>query len=131
MSEPQGGSPKRDDALVERIARLHERDPHPELSGARRRLHLALHLVVERQLEDPNLPEARAALRRLVAEGLSPHEARHAIGTVVVEETMGVLGDGRPYDDARYRARLRELSAEAYRREAQAASGEEEGDQGK
>jgi hypothetical protein len=103
------------DALMAELLEEHQRDPHPNLSGERLRLHVAIHSVVEIQLRDGTPPETRAALQRLIADGLDRHEAAHAIGTVVADEMSAIMSQGRRYDEASYVERLRALSAESYR----------------
>lgn len=96
--------------LLARMIREHQEDPHPGQDSARLRLHAAIHAVVETQLRDGRPPETGHTLERLMGEGLSRHDAVHAIGAVVSEEVMGLLGDGRKYDEARFIQRLGELS---------------------
>lgn len=101
--------------LMDRILAEHRRDPHPGLGGERLRLHVAIHSVVETQLAEDEPPETAATLARLLSEGLDRHQAVHAIGSVVASEVFEVLQEGRRYDEGRYRAALRELSAERFR----------------
>jgi hypothetical protein len=48
----------------------------------REQLHAIMHVVVEKQIADPELPVRRIA-QRLMSEGLDRHEAIHAIGSVL------------------------------------------------
>ena len=96
-------------ALWARVAREHEEAPHPELSGGRLRLHLAVHVVVETQLDEGRPPQVQESLARLLARGLGRHEAIHAIGEVAAEEVVACLSRGERYDEVRYVARLRDL----------------------
>jgi hypothetical protein len=55
-----------------------------ELSAAAAASHAAIHTAVETQLAE-GAPEASAALARLRAQGLSRHDAVHAVGSVLTE----------------------------------------------
>ncbi|WP_244550271.1 SEC-C metal-binding domain-containing protein [Bradyrhizobium sp. cf659] len=48
----------------------------------RQRLHAVVHVIVENQMADAELPVRRTA-QRLMSEGLDRHEAVHAIGSVL------------------------------------------------
>ena len=99
--------------LVNQIVEEH-RQPHPGVEGDRLRLHLALHQVVEQQLVQGEPAETAATLDRLQHQGLSRHQAVHAIGSVVSAEVFEVLQERKQYDEARYLAGLRALSAAAF-----------------
>jgi hypothetical protein len=85
------------------------------------RLHAATHAVVENQIA---LGESAVVetLARLRSEGLTRHEAVHAIGAVVVDQIVDVLKNGpgantdlsRPYLD-----RVRRLTAAEWRQSGQ------------
>jgi len=96
-------------ALWARVAREHEEDPHPELTGGRLRLHLAVHVVVETQLAEGSPSQVQETLDRLIERGLERHEAVHAIGEVAAEEVVACLSTGERYDEVRYVSRLRDL----------------------
>lgn len=100
---------ERQATLWARVAREHEDDPHPELTGGRLRLHLAVHVVVETQIAEGRPAQVRESLARLIERGLGRHEAIHAIGEVAAEEVVACLSSGERYDEVRYVARLREL----------------------
>ncbi len=86
--------------------------PHPPTPNPR--LHAAIHLVVENQVATGEPPQARRALARLVAGGLSRHEAVHAIASVVASATKGALSAGR-FDPAAYARDLDALTAKGWR----------------
>lgn len=83
-----------------------------------RRVHAAIHLVVENQL---GLGEAVVAttLARLRQEGLTRHDAIHAIGTVLVGHVHDILIGKRldPDTDVNelYLEELKSLTAESWR----------------
>jgi hypothetical protein len=80
--------------------------PHPPMPKPR--VHAALHLVVEDQLATGEPPEARRALERLVAGGLTRHEALHAVGRVAADALDAALAGGR-FDREAYARALEAL----------------------
>lgn len=81
-------------------------------------LHAMFHVVVENQLAEAYAPAVRA-MARLMAEGLSRHDAVHAIGSVVASfiyhasKTDAARLDGDP--NARIEADLDRLTAATWR----------------
>ncbi len=100
--------------LMERILEEHRRNPHPGVKGGRLRLHVAIHTVVETQILEGKPGATAVTLARLQQEGLSRHDAVHAIGTVVSSEMFEVMQEGKVYEEQRYVAGLRALSAESF-----------------
>jgi hypothetical protein len=98
--------------LLRRLEEEHVEHPHPGIGGGRLRLHLAVHAVVETQILEGKPTETARTLSRLMAQGLSRHQAIHAIGHVASEEVVTCLSQGKRYDEERYVGRLRALSAE-------------------
>ncbi len=80
------------------------------------RLHAAIHTAIENQLAE-GMPEAQETLTRLMKEGLTRHEAIHAIGTVlsnrIYEIGKGTADSGDP--NAAYIEQLKALTAESWR----------------
>lgn len=97
--------------LMARAMNEHLQDPHPGLDGPRLRVHVATHTVVETQIARDAPPETAQTLQRLMAEGLSRHDAVHAIGTVISEQLINAVGQKSAYDEERYITRLSELRA--------------------
>jgi hypothetical protein len=90
----------------------------------REQVHAVVHVVVENQIADAELPVRRIA-QRLMSEGLDRHETIHAIGSVLaghVNDLMREVNAGRnpvetePDPHRRYFAELEDLTAEAWRR---------------
>jgi hypothetical protein len=81
------------------------------------RLHAVVHVVVENQIA---LGEETVVntLARLRAEGLSRHDALHAIGSVLAENMYELMQEDRGATDDPYRQyleRLQRLTAENWR----------------
>jgi len=106
---------------ADRIAAVEAHHRHQRIRLSRPALHATLHTVVENQLA---LGEQVVieALARLRLEGLTRHEAVHAIGMVLAEQIYDVLKDqgevtsdlNKPYLD-----RVRQLTAERWRQAAE------------
>jgi len=94
----------------------YHRDARIPLPTRARRLHASMHVVVENQLALNDEPVVRA-LARVMKEGLSRHDAVHAIGSVVAEEIYDVLKQKDPPDTvrARYYAAVERLTAATWR----------------
>jgi hypothetical protein len=61
-------------------------------------MHEAMHCIVESQIADNDPPETRIAVARLVADGLSRHDAIHAAAWVVSDHMYQALTTKRPPD---------------------------------
>ena len=115
-------APNREDWLVldegERVVLVewYHRDARINLPKAARTLHATIHVVVENQLAENDEPVTRT-LARLMNEGLSRHEAVHAIGSVVAEEIYDILNlkDTPESLRARYYAAIERLTAAVWR----------------
>lgn len=87
-------------------------DEEIERDGTNPILHITIHQTIENQLAEDDPQEVRHVLERLVAQGLSRHEAIHRIGSVLSEEIFYMMQDQQPYDEARYTRKLRQLVQE-------------------
>ncbi len=101
---------KKQEELKLRLLKEHHDAPHPGLEGGRLRIHVALHAVVEFQLLDGVPPQTRETLERLVNQGMSHHEAVHAIADVVSDAMTELMEQEIPFDEERYAERLAGLS---------------------
>jgi hypothetical protein len=94
------------------VASFHQRAkiqlPDPQI-------HAAIHSVVENQLAE-ELQTVRETLERLKAEGLSRHDAVHAVGSVLVEHLNCLVRDRAAAADAEesYFKKLRALTVEKW-----------------
>lgn len=80
-------------------------------------VHAALHTVVENQIA-MNLEPVVRAMHRLTKEGLTRHDAVHAIGSVVATHLFDMLtmgqGDNADASQARYFAAVERLTATSW-----------------
>jgi len=84
-------------------------------------VHAAFHGAVETQVAMGDETPAAATLERLMGEGLTRHDAIHAIGFVLAEHMYRVSKDEEDPDadpNERYYQDLRELTADAWRESA-------------
>jgi hypothetical protein len=88
-------------------------DGHPPNPNAR--LHALMHLIVENQLAAGDPAEVRATLERLVAAGLTRHEAIHAIGSVMADVVAGVMRNNQAFDRVAATRSLARLRPESWR----------------
>jgi hypothetical protein len=89
---------------------LEEAHPVPENP----RLHALIHVVVENQIAAGDPPESAATVRRLMAEGLTRHEAIHAVGTVIAAQLFDVMQGGKEIDHRQMIRELTNLSASGW-----------------
>ncbi|MPW23190.1 hypothetical protein GCT13_42105 [Paraburkholderia sp. CNPSo 3157] len=80
--------------------------------------HAAFHTIIENQLA-MNLEPVVQAMHRLTKEGLTRHDAVHAIGSVVAEHLFDILSTGQSDDadasQARYLAAVERLTVTSWR----------------
>lgn len=100
--------------LFRRTLQEHREAPHGESSDAQLRLHVALHVVVEQQLATGKPEAVTRTLARLVSQGLTRHQAIHAIASVTARELREAVEEQGGYDERRYVNGLEELSAESW-----------------
>ena len=84
----------------------------------RARLHAAIHVIVETQVAMGDENPAARTLERLQAEGLSRHDAVHAIGSVLAGYILQVLQNrvsGKEVT-SKYVEELERLSAEQWKK---------------
>ena len=79
--------------------------------------HAAIHAVVENQIA-MNLEPVVRAVHRLTKEGLTRHDAIHAIGSVLAEHLFDILSTGQSDDadasQARYLAAVERLTVTSW-----------------
>jgi len=97
------------------LVEAYHRDARIPLSKTARKLHASFHVIVENQLASNDEPVVRA-LARLMKQGLSRHDAVHAIGSVVAEEIYDLLKlqDAPDTSYARYYEAVEHLTAESW-----------------
>ena len=97
------------------LVEQYHRDARIRLPKSARRVHATMHTIVENQLALNDEPVAKA-LDRLMKEGLTRHDALHAIGYLVSEQIYDILKHNETPDasKARYYAAIERLTAAAW-----------------
>ena len=105
-----------DEGVRQLLVEEYHRDARIALPRKARLLHAAIHTVVENQLA-MNIEPVVRALERLMKEGLSRHEAVHAIGSRVAEQIYDImqLKETPEVSSARYYAAIEQLTAAMWR----------------
>lgn len=95
----------------------YHRDARISLPRRARRLHAAIHTIVENQLALEDQTIVRATLQRLMEAGLTRHDAIHAVGSVLAEHLNDLLhAQSLPAEgNAPYYAALQQLTVEKWR----------------
>ena len=98
------------------LVEAYHRDARISMPKGARKLHASMHVVVENQLAENDEPVVRA-LARLMKEGLTRHDAVHAIGSLVAEQIYDLLkqNDTPETSRARYYAAVERLTAQSWR----------------
>ena len=80
------------------------------------RMHAKIHVIVENQIALGDDVPAGKVLARLMREGLSRHDAVHAIGSVLASHIFNLLKHGptSKLSNADYYRQLEELTAEGW-----------------
>ena len=97
---------------IDIIERYHRRE---RIDLPRPKVHAILHLAVENQIAMGDELPAAATVQRLVRDGLSRHEAIHAVGSVLMNHLGEAAGKGAEMDQDAYNAEVRELTEERWR----------------
>lgn len=99
-----------EDERIRRIASYHRR---AQVKLPNLGVHAALHSVVENQIAE-ELQTVRETVARLQEEGLSRHDAIHAVGSVLVARLQALLREGAQaqFEIEAYFRDLRSLTAE-------------------
>ncbi|MDX8405090.1 MAG: hypothetical protein R8K50_02960 [Mariprofundus sp.] len=82
-----------------------------EIPEEAQKIHAVIHVVVENQLATVVEP-VPATMARLIRQGLSRHEAIHAVGAVLAEDMFALMkGDTATWSRQHYSERLEKLTA--------------------
>ena len=104
-----------EDERVDRISAYHRR---AKVTLPNRQVHAVLHSVVENQIAE-EMQTVRETVVRLQKEGLSRHDALHAVGSVLVGRLHALMQAGAraQVEVEAYFQELRSLSAKRWLRE--------------
>lgn len=100
---------------IELVLNYH-RNARISLPKSARSMHAAVHVVVENQLALDDQDIVRATLQRLMQDGLSRHDAVHAVGSVLAQHIYDILQVGTAsVDGSTYYEALQNLTVESWR----------------
>lgn len=105
--DPDRGPDPRDWLSEDEGMRIHLVSEYHERSGKGAsipnvRLHSSFHMIVENQVAEGTPPETAQTLERLIGQGLSRHDAVHAVGGVVAGLLHAALAKQQPFDSDRF-----------------------------
>jgi len=86
----------------------HEYDPESEVNPF---LHVTLHAIAEKQVEDRDPIEAFQFYNAMLRKKCSPHEAVHLLSTILVKFIFQILKQKKPFPLETYRKTLKELKS--------------------
>ena len=79
-------------------------------------LHASIHVVVENQIAIGTEP-VPATVTKLIRQGLTRHEAIHAVGAIICENLYDLVqGNDNQWNSRQYRRRLEKLTAKRWRK---------------
>lgn len=81
---------------------------------SKKRLKATVLEVVDTQLNSNDPPETKQTLDRLIAQGISPDDAKIYIAQAVSVEIFSALKHKKPYDQKRYIRNLQRLPKEPW-----------------
>jgi len=86
-----------------------------EIPEEAKKIHALIHIVVENQVAIAVEP-VPATMARLIRQGLTRHDAIHAIGTILAGDMFEVMKSGaKPWNQQHYIKRLNKLTAKRWR----------------
>lgn len=97
--------------LIDIVQRYHRRG---RIWLADERAHAALHVMVENQVALGDATPVAAALDRLMSEGMSRHDAIHAVGAVLDKHVYRAHSTGVPVSREPYYADIRAVTKEGW-----------------
>jgi uncharacterized protein YoaH (UPF0181 family) len=78
-------------------------------------LHASFHCLVENQIA-LEVESVRETVAKLMRQGLSRHEAIHAIAALLGDDIFSIMKSRTPFDEKRFRRRLNKLTARRWRK---------------
>lgn len=101
----------------ERITLVHKYHRLRRIRMPNAEVHATIHVIVENQIAMGDEFPALGVSERLMAEGLTRHEAVHAIGSVLAEHMFNLLkkGGSEGVSNEAYINKLKKLTAESWR----------------
>jgi uncharacterized protein DUF1841 len=100
---------------AERLRQVKDYHWRRDASSAHPDVHAAIHVAIENQIATDDETRARQALDRLMAEGLTRHEALHALGSVLTEMIVAAADGKEPFQTQAYNDAIARITVEGWR----------------
>ena len=113
--DPARSNALHEDERIEMVERYHRR---ARIRTPRPTLHAVMHVIVENQIALGETP-VREAIQRLMRDGLSRHDALHAVAWVMALHMTDTATSGKDFDTDAYYTEVRELTKERWYAEAE------------
>lgn len=97
--------------LIDIVMRYHRREQIPLPNE---RAHASIHVMVENQVALGDQTPVRDAVGRLMGEGMSRHDAIHAVGAVLAKHMHRAMETNVPVSRGAYYADIRALTKEGW-----------------
>lgn len=99
---------------MERVGKYHELSAKPGDKPPSMQRHVGMHVLVEQQIARAEPAAAPKALARLMRDGMSRHDAVHAIGFILTEHMKKAMDSRTPVDESAYGAELDQLTLKSW-----------------
>lgn len=97
--------------LIDIVQRYHRREG---IRLANERVHASVHVMVENQVAHGEKTPVRDAVDRLMGEGMSRHDAIHAVGAVLSKHMHQAMASNQPVSREAYFADVRAVNKESW-----------------
>jgi Domain of unknown function (DUF1841) len=108
---------------MERVAKYHELAAKSGDQPPNVQRHVGMHVLVEQQIAHDVPASARRAMARLRRDGMTRHDAVHALGFVLTEHMRKAMESQTPVDEAAYGRELEQLTVARWLKMARAILG--------
>ena len=85
-------------------------DAQIEREGINPILHVSIHQTIENQIANGEPKATGETVEALMQRGMSRHEAIHRVGAALSDEIWHILREQRPFDEAGFVRKLREIA---------------------
>jgi hypothetical protein len=116
IQEEKGEWLKLDDEKRIELVKAYHEELEEEFEGESLSLHCAMHVIVENQVAQGE-EYVENAVARITRQGLSKHEAVHAIAAIISEEIYNLpRGNTSKFSIKKYRRKLEKITAKRVRK---------------
>lgn len=109
--DPQRWRAQNEEDLIDIVQRYHRRE---KIALPNERSHAAIHVMIENQVALGEETPVPGAIDRLMGEGLSRHDAIHAVGAILITHMTRAVQENRPVSREAYYDAVRVLTKESW-----------------